>query len=199
MALSIVNGAGITVAALYQSSNGYISQSAIGVGYWYNNGSYRALISRYSFTVAYPCSEIRVTLAYTEADSDYTAKPFYAGVSTGDSAWGSYPHEDTQYFSAGKSAAFTVTRAAGSYFQPGTTYYLYIGSQNSGSPGSPGTRYNTNSYGDLTASFATTSAGLAHIDTGSGWENYLVYIDNATSWEQVIPYVDSGTEWDICT
>lgn len=37
------------------------------------------------------------------------------------------------------------------------------------------------------------------IDTGTGWESYIVYIDTGTEWVECIPYIDNGTSWDVCT
>lgn len=40
--------------------------------------------------------------------------------------------------------------------------------------------------------------GAVYLDTGSGYEEYLLDIDNGTNWEQYIPEVDSGTAWIVC-
>lgn len=42
------------------------------------------------------------------------------------------------------------------------------------------------------------ASGCLYIDTGTGWETYMVYIDTGTEWVECIPYIDNGTSWDVC-
>ena len=42
------------------------------------------------------------------------------------------------------------------------------------------------------------TAGAVYVDTGSGFERYLVYVDNGTGWDHCIPYIDDGTSWNLC-
>ena len=52
--------------------------------------------------------------------------------------------------------------------------------------------------GDYTLDFHKNSVGLAHIDTGAGFESYSVWIDDGNAWAQYVPYIDTGSEWVLC-
>ena len=40
--------------------------------------------------------------------------------------------------------------------------------------------------------------GLAHMDNGTAFREYIAYIDTGSEWKQVLVYADNGTEWEIC-
>lgn len=50
---------------------------------------------------------------------------------------------------------------------------------------------------DITLYAIWEALGLAHIDSGSGFEAYQCYIDNGTGWDLCAPHIDNGAGWDL--
>ena len=210
MALTLRAGTNIVSGSitLAQYRNGVTANNEIGVGYWYHEWQsydteghpitrteYVGLRTRYKFRVSQRCSAVTIKLEYSAGDGAWSTKQFAAAVYTGSSQWTSLTPSATGRFSdvsGTKTAEFTVNGT----FETGTDYYLYVWStEESGGNGSLGTRYNTNSYGDLTATISAQSPGLVHIDSGTQFNDYTVWIDNGTAFEQYVPYIDNGTTW----
>lgn len=86
--------------------------------------------------------------------------------------------------------SFTISAA----FPTGTPLYLYLWSKETGN-------YADHIYSlDIEATWEVPPPqGAAHIDTGSGWNDYTIWVDNGSTWQQYEAYVDTGSGWELLT
>ena len=90
------------------------------------------------------------------------------------------------------SGEYTFSGSADIILLPNTTYYLWI------FPSVEKYSYYHMSKDKGATVTLSGSAGLVHIDDGTGFNMYQAYIDNGTGWDLYMPYIDNGTGWDLC-
>lgn len=157
--------------------------------------------SRLKFT---PQKQMRSVKVHVELDtlaaieSSMQNADLYAAVVTSSTVQEPTPQKIWHWKSGTKvqqgAAAWGEVTLTGD-FHAGTTYYLWLwGILAPG--GVPAGAYNANKNNNAWTTLTGELAGLAHIDNGSGFQNYEIYIDNGTEFVRYIPYIDTGSAWE---